>query len=82
MKVFGIDFSSRPSRRKPIVIACARLAASSLRPDHWVLTLDRFEKIHTLDEFAEWLETPGPWLGGKFAHRACDIPAGASPSMK
>ncbi len=143
MNIFGVDFSSSPSRRKPIVIACAKLSTTLERTDQWVLSLERFEKVYSLDEFAEWLEAPGPWLSGfdfpfalprdflvtvawppfspeseaserpwsahiehlsslsrqdlvvafkrfcaarpagrKFAHRACDLFAGASSSMK
>jgi Protein of unknown function (DUF429) len=122
----GIDFSSRPTRRKPIVIAEGRWQGGELH----LLGLR-----HCCDEsaFATLLAEPGPWLGGfdlpfglprelvetlgwpldwpalmqhytrlsraqirdtfaafcaarpaggKFAHRACDRPAGSSPSMK
>jgi Protein of unknown function (DUF429) len=124
--LFGVDFSSAPSRRKPIVLAQGRLAGTVLR-------LDRLLCLNTLPELGQWLrDTPG-WLGGfdlpfglprelvqqlgwptdwaacldhyatlsrgqirdtfaafcagrpvggKFAHRACDGPAGSSPSMK
>lgn len=133
----GVDFSSAPSRRKPIVIAHGRLTAQ--QPD--VVTLEGFTRIETLARFGLWLNTPGPWVGAfdlpfglprelvdalrwpshrndeatlpwerlimhlrsqsraqlraifrdfcaarpagaKFAHRACDRPAGSSPSMK
>jgi hypothetical protein len=98
-----------------------------------VVRLDRLATHDTLDGFADWLATPGDWVGGfdlpfglprelvlalgwptdwlalmrhyaalsrdevratfaafcdarpvgsKFAHRACDRPAGSSPSMK
>jgi len=145
MKLHGIDFSSAPTRRKPIVVASGRLAAGRLE-------LTGFELLESLDAFDEWLDRPGPWLGGfdfpfglprellvawqwlggvgeapvpgdpsgagarrdawadsirrvealarpelvarlrtfcagrpvgsKFAHRATDLPAGSSPSMK
>ncbi len=122
----GVDFSSAPSRRKPIVVASGRLRGQVLR-------LEGLLALPSLDEFAAWLARPGPWLGGfdfpfglprelveqlgwpqdwaglmryyagleraeiralfaafcaarpaggKFAHRATDGPAGASPSMK
>ncbi len=122
----GIDFTSRPTRRKPITVALGTSDGASVR-------LARLDRHATFDAFAEWLRTPGPWLGafdfpfglprelvealgwprewlplmrhyaalsreqiratfaafcdarpagGKFAHRACDIPAGSSPSMK
>lgn len=122
----GVDFTSAPSRRKPIRLAFGRRHGA-------VLKLERQEGLESLDAFAQWLQTPGPWLGGfdlpfglprelietlgwptdwaplmahyaalsraeiretfaafcdarpvggKFAHRACDGPAGSSPSMK
>lgn len=133
----GVDFSSAPSRRKPIVIAHGRIAA--LQPD--VVNLEGFTRLETLASFRQWLNIPGPWIGAfdlpfglprelvdalrwpghrgdhaplpwerlilhvrhqsreqlraifrdfcaarpvgaKFAHRACDRPAGSSPSMK
>lgn len=124
--LLGVDFSSAPSRRKPITVAHGRRAGAVLR-------LDRLEALPTLDDFEALLARPGPWLGGfdlpfglprelvdslgwpqdwaalithyaameraalravfkawcdarpaghKFAHRACDRPAGSSPSMK
>jgi len=128
--LFGVDFSSRPSRRKPIVVAVGQMDCGRCR-------LDALHRLATLTEFEAWLATPGPWLGGfdfpfslpralveaegwpnhwpalmdwlaalpadsarpllkarfkawcdarppgqKFAHRACDQLAGASPSMK
>jgi len=122
----GIDFTSAPSRRKPIVVALGRREGDAV-------VLERFETHPTFGTFASWLRTPGPWLGvfdlpfglprelvlalgwpgewralmrhyaglsraeiraafaafcaarpvgGKFAHRATDGPAGSSPSMK
>ena len=122
----GIDFTSAPSRRKPIVVALGRREGDAV-------VLERFESHTAFETFAGWLRTPGPWLGvfdlpfglprelvlalgwptewralmrhyaalsrteiraifaafcaarpvgGKFAHRATDGPAGSSPSMK
>ena len=122
----GVDFTSRPSRRKPITVALGRAALGVVR-------LERIESHADFASFAAWLQTPGPWLsvfdlpfglprelvttlqwptewaplmrhyaalsrdeirdafaafcdarpvGGKFAHRATDGPAGSSPSMK
>ncbi len=124
--LLGCDFSSSPTRRKPIVLALgqrqgARVQLTALLP------------LQTLAEFGQWLAPPGDWvggfdlpfglprelvqtlgwptdwlgcmqhyrslsraqirnqfaafcdvrpLGGKFAHRATDGPAGSSPSMK
>jgi len=125
-RVAGIDFSSAPTRRKPITVALGQVA-------HGVARLERVDEHPGFDGLAAWLQTPGPWLaafdfpfglprelvlalgwptewlalmrhygtltrpqvrdtfaafcdarpvGGKFAHRACDGPAGSSPSMK
>jgi hypothetical protein len=57
MRIFGIDFTSRPGARKPIVVASAllrdrRLSIAAIEP------LDDFAK------FEAWLATPGPWVGG------------------
>ena len=124
--IAGIDFTSRPTRAKPITVALGRC-------EHGVARLERIETHTSFDAFAAWLLTPGPWLavfdlpfglprelvqtlgwplewlplmrhyatltreeirntfagfcdarpvGAKFAHRATDGPAGASPSMK
>ncbi|WP_077036755.1 DUF429 domain-containing protein [Pelomonas sp. KK5] len=122
----GVDFSSAPSRRKPIVLARGERQGKVVR-------LQGLETFDSLAAFGAWLALPGPWLGGfdlpfglprelvqalgwpsdwsalieryaalsrseirdlfaafcaarpaggKFAHRACDGPAGSSPSMK
>jgi hypothetical protein len=124
--VVGIDFTSRPTQRKPITVATGQL-------DRHALRLTRLDEHTSFDSFAAWLQAPGPWtgafdlpfglprelvetlgwplkwlplmghyaalsreeirdtfaafcnarpVGGKFAHRACDGPAGSSPSMK
>ena len=59
----GIDFSSNPSKKKPVTVALGHLGGP-------VLKLTRLEAFATLDVFAEWLRTPGPWLG------AFDFPFG------
>lgn len=124
--LIGVDFTSRPTVRKPITMARGELRGAVLK----LLGIDTYA---SLDTFADWLSLPGPWLGGfdlpfglprelvehlgwptdwaalmqhyaglqraqirdtfaafcaarpvgsKFAHRACDAPAGSSPSMK
>ena len=52
----GIDFTSRPTRRKPITVALGHLQRGVLR-------LERIEAHTGFDSFARWLRTPGPWLG-------------------
>jgi hypothetical protein len=126
MHCIGVDFTSRPSRRKPLQWA----AGDS---DGQVLRLQRVQPLRDFDAFGAALRQPGPWVGAfdlpfglprelvralgwpqqwlplmrhygslsraeirslfkafcdarpagaKFAHRACDGPAGSSPSMK
>lgn len=126
--LLGCDFTSAPSRRKPVVLAVGR-------SDRGRVLLDRIERFESLDAWqARLAESPdGGWVGGfdlpfglprelvatlgwptgwrdcmahyaslsreqirdtfaafcdarpvggKFAHRATDGPAGSSPSMK
>ncbi|RYX90875.1 MAG: DUF429 domain-containing protein [Comamonadaceae bacterium] len=122
----GCDFSSAPTKRKPIVFAIGNSRGGRVQ-------LTRLERIESLAGFEEWLARPASWIGvfdlpfslprelvehlgwptrwpalmahyaglsradirttfsafcdarpvgGKFAHRAADKPAGSSPSMK
>jgi hypothetical protein len=52
----GIDFTSSPSRRKPIVVASGRPGGGGVR-------LERLERIPDLAGFDAFLARPGPWLG-------------------
>lgn len=65
MLLAGIDFSCSPSRRKPITVATGRLVDGGR-----ALRLDDLAELFTLDAFAAWLQTAGPWLG------AFDFPFG------
>ena len=131
--LFGVDFTSRPTARKPIVVACCRWQDQQLQ-------LEALQRYATQASFESLLSNTSDWVGGfdmpfalprsflreaawphsaapgksawqvhvehlssqsradmvsafkrytdarpagqKFAHRACDIPAGSSPSMK
>ncbi len=124
--LLGVDFSSSPSPRKPVVLAWGERRGALVR-------MQGLERFSTLDSLRERLCRTPAWLGGfdlpfglprelvealgwplqwpalmdhfcaqprpqlraqfqafmaprpaggKFAHRACDGPAGASPSMK
>jgi hypothetical protein len=126
VNLIGCDFSSSPSKRKPIVVAVGYSKTGRVQ----LQSLLRFD---TLASFADWLKQPQAWVGGfdlpfglpralvehlqwphdwlpcmqhytalsraeirdtfkafcdarpvggKFAHRATDTPAGSSPSMK
>jgi Protein of unknown function (DUF429) len=125
-QVIGCDFSSSPSKKKPIVFAIGSLINGRV-------TLSKLEQVQSLDGFLAWLKQPAAWVGAfdlpfglprelvetlgwptawkpcmdhyaslrrdeirvifkafcdarpvgsKFAHRATDVPAGSSPSMK
>jgi len=63
-RLLGVDFTSAPSRRKPIAVVDARL-----RPDG-VLAADGFEALTDFDAFDALLARPGPWVG------AFDLPFG------
>ncbi|MDM0007379.1 DUF429 domain-containing protein [Variovorax sp. J22G73] len=127
MALLGCDFSSAPTRRKPIVVALGELVGARR------VRLTGLQRFSTLDAWGDWLCATPSWVGGfdfpfslprelvehlgwpvqwaplmahyaglsraeirntfaafcaarpvggKFAHRAADLPAGSSPSMK
>lgn len=53
----GCDFSSTPTRRKPIVLALGALSGARV-------VLTRLERLESLSAFGAWLAQPGPWIGG------------------
>lgn len=53
----GCDFSSTPTRRKPIVLALGMADGARVQ-------LTRLERIETLAGFADWLRAPQAWIGG------------------
>jgi Protein of unknown function (DUF429) len=55
--LIGVDFSSRPTRRKPIVVAAGTCAGGTVR-------LQRLEAFASLDAFGRWLARPLCWVGG------------------
>ncbi len=61
--VAGIDFTSRPTKRKPIVVALGRFDGQSVR-------LDALQRHTSFNEFIAWLDAPGDWVG------AFDLPFG------
>jgi hypothetical protein len=128
--VLGCDVTSRPSRRKPVVVACGRWTPGS---GGGRVELSRLLSFEQLDDWQNFIEQTDPWVGGfdapfglprelvqslgwpdqwlpcmqhysalsrveirdtfaafcharpvggKFAHRRTDGPAGSSPSMK
>lgn len=61
--LLGVDFTSAPSRRKPITVARGRRAGDLLR-------LERVDALPTMAGFEALLAEPGPWFG------AFDFPFG------
>ena len=57
MRIFGLDFTSAPSRRKPLIVLRCALADGVLR-------VEADEVLTGFSEFEAWLETPGPWVCG------------------
>ncbi|MEH6461438.1 DUF429 domain-containing protein [Chitinimonas sp. JJ19] len=61
MQLLGIDFTSRPTRRKPITVALGQC-------DGAVLTLTAIQRLPDFTAFEALLAQAGPWLA------ACDFP--------
>lgn len=62
-ELWGVDFSSAPTRRKPVTLARGRCEGAAVR-------LLALEERPTLVAFEQLLATPGPWFG------AFDFPFG------
>ena len=62
--LYGIDFTSSPSARKPITVARGKVVANR------GLVLEGIERFPSWDGFEAFLNRPGPWLG------AFDFPFG------
>ncbi len=66
MRLYGVDFTSAPRRRKPITVACADVTddpsddgAAPLR-----ITLRGIDRLVSFADWEAWLRTPGPWAAG------------------
>lgn len=57
MRLLGVDFTSAPGRRKPIVVAHGTLRGDELRLAH-------IEALEDWQAFEAFLARSGPWLGG------------------
>lgn len=57
MLLAGCDFSSAPTRRKPVVLAFGTEAGGRVQ-------LTKLEALPTLQAFADWLRAPGEWIAG------------------
>jgi hypothetical protein len=58
--IIGVDFSSSPSQRKPIVLALGELVAAPRA----VLRLQSVETFTSLESWGAWLAAKRPWIGG------------------
>lgn len=56
-RIYGVDFSSAPSKKKPITIA-----TGELRNDRYCL--EQVVAAPSLEWFERFLEHPGPWVAG------------------
>ncbi|HUN91397.1 MAG TPA: DUF429 domain-containing protein [Burkholderiaceae bacterium] len=57
MRILGVDFTSRPGPRKPIVVAVARAASR-------IVHVESIRRIETFAAFEDRLREDGPWIGG------------------
>jgi hypothetical protein len=57
MKIYGLDFTSAPRRRKPITCALCTLADTRLH-------FKNLCSLPNFTEFEEFLRQPGPWIAG------------------
>jgi hypothetical protein len=53
----GVDFTSRPSKRKPIVVAHGQVHGD-------VVQLAQLQAHTEFESFSGWLNTSGPWIAG------------------
>ncbi|GEM_PF-627627 len=58
MKVFGLDFTSSPSPKKPLVCAHGYGRSKS------ELMVSKLERFTNFEEFEEFLSRSGPWIAG------------------
>lgn len=56
-RIFGIDFTSRPTRRKPITCVEASLEGQSF-------AFQAIREWTSFEDFDEFLHAPGPWVAG------------------
>jgi hypothetical protein len=57
MKIFGVDFTSAPCRRKAITVAAGQLKGLTL-------VIQDIERLEAFNAFEALLARPGPWVGG------------------
>jgi hypothetical protein len=68
VKIYGLDFTSAPGRRKPLIVLGCKLEDNSLR-------IENSETLTDFGGFEDFLRRPGPWLCGM------DFPFGQPRSL-
>ncbi|HET6661862.1 MAG TPA: DUF429 domain-containing protein [Rubrobacter sp.] len=68
MKIFGLDFTSAPGRRKPLIVLGCTLEGDSLR-------VEDSERLTDFGGFEDFLQRRGPWVCGM------DFPFGQPRSL-
>ena len=59
--VLGVDFTSAPTKKKPITVAVGRWISKESVPTY---RLDEIRGLVSLRDFETFLSESGPWLGG------------------
>jgi Protein of unknown function (DUF429) len=57
MKIYGLDFTSAPGRKKPLIVLGCQLEDGSLR-------IEGSQTLTDFGGFEDFLRTPGPWVCG------------------
>ena len=68
MKIYGLDFTSAPSGRKPLIVLCCRL-------EDEILSIEDSQTLTDVGGFEDFLRKPGPWVCGM------DFPFGQPSSL-
>jgi hypothetical protein len=68
VRIYGLDFTSAPGRRKPLIVLCCTLEEGSLR-------VEDSETLTGFGDFEDFLQRRGPWVCGM------DFPFGQPKSL-
>jgi len=68
VRIYGLDFTSAPGRRKPLIVLCCTLEGGSLR-------VEDSETLSGFAGFEDFLQRQGPWVCGM------DFPFGQPRSL-
>jgi hypothetical protein len=68
MQIYGLDFTSAPGRKKPLIVLGCQLEDGSLR-------IEGSQTLTDFGGFEDFLRTPGPWICGM------DFPFGQPRSL-